>query len=205
MDDGHKDNYRLLPLLEKYRVKITIFLCSGVIDTNRHYWFTETDDYEELKHKPEDVRLKCLQASTGFDRTREYPDRQALNQAEIEEMKGWVDFQGHTEFHPCLPHCDAADSKRELQQSAVALKQKYGLNINTISYPNGDYSTRELEYCRDLYDYGITVEVGVNDLDTEALRLKRIYIDDHDGVAKLQLKVSTFWNFVKNIVKYRRL
>lgn len=116
-------------------------------------------------------------------------------------MQRWVDFQGHTAFHPCLPYCEAADSKRELRQSAEVLRRDYGLHINTIAYPNGDYTLRELEYCRDVYDYGVTVQVGVNDLHTDALQLKRIPINDDDSIAKLQLKVSTFWHFIRYFFK----
>lgn len=196
-DDGYKGNYKLLPILERYQIPITIFLCSGIINTSRHYWFEEVKDSQPLKYIPERERLKRLKALSGFDRIQEYEDRQALNQYEIEQMKTWVDFQGHTEFHPCLPYCEAGDSKRELLQSAEVLRHQYGLNINTISYPNGDYTSRELEYCHGIYDYGVTVNIGVNDLHTEALQLKRIPIRDDDSVAKLQLKVSTFWYFIR--------
>src|SRR5574338_167985 len=33
-DDGHKDNYKLLPLLKEMQVPVTIFLCSHIIGTN---------------------------------------------------------------------------------------------------------------------------------------------------------------------------
>src|SRR5260370_31388641 len=36
-DDGHKANYELKPLLEKHRVPVTIFLCSGIVGTQAHY------------------------------------------------------------------------------------------------------------------------------------------------------------------------
>ncbi len=38
-DDGHIGNYKMLPSLEKYSIPITIFLCSGIINTNRNFWF----------------------------------------------------------------------------------------------------------------------------------------------------------------------
>src|SRR5258705_5223266 len=38
-DDGHRSNYELLPLFEKYRIRPTIYLCSRIIGTHRRYWF----------------------------------------------------------------------------------------------------------------------------------------------------------------------
>ena len=34
-DDGHKSNYELKPILKKYGICPTSFLCSGLVDTNR--------------------------------------------------------------------------------------------------------------------------------------------------------------------------
>ena len=41
-DDGHIRNYDLLPLLKEKRIPVTIFLCAGIIDTKRHFWFRHT-------------------------------------------------------------------------------------------------------------------------------------------------------------------
>ena len=38
-DDGHASNYTLLPLIKKYQIPITIFLCSDIVGTRRHFWF----------------------------------------------------------------------------------------------------------------------------------------------------------------------
>ncbi len=38
-DDGHINNYKLLPLLQDTKIPITIFLTAGIVGTNRHFWF----------------------------------------------------------------------------------------------------------------------------------------------------------------------
>ena len=43
-DDGHKGNYNLRPILEKHDIPAVIFLCSGIVGTNRHYWWTHLMD-----------------------------------------------------------------------------------------------------------------------------------------------------------------
>ena len=42
-DDGHIKNHSLLPVFKKYQVPVTIFLCSGIVDTGKHFWFFGED------------------------------------------------------------------------------------------------------------------------------------------------------------------
>ena len=43
-DDGYVDNYRFaLPILEKYHVPATIFVSTGLIDTDEMYWWDELE------------------------------------------------------------------------------------------------------------------------------------------------------------------
>src|SRR5215471_6219677 len=39
LDDGHRSNYQLKDVLERHNLPVTIFLCSGLIDTRRRFWF----------------------------------------------------------------------------------------------------------------------------------------------------------------------
>src|SRR5437660_5533499 len=39
IDDGHRSNYALKAVIEKHRVPVTLFVCSGVIGTRRRFWF----------------------------------------------------------------------------------------------------------------------------------------------------------------------
>jgi peptidoglycan/xylan/chitin deacetylase (PgdA/CDA1 family) len=106
-DDGHKQNYEIYPILQSLGVPATIFLCSGIVDTYRHYWFMEnktgqsTDSLKKLNHQE---RLQQLDAA-GFHLEKEFEHRPAWTSEEILEMKSAIDFQGHTVFHPCLPTC----------------------------------------------------------------------------------------------------
>ena len=38
-DDGHVSNYKLLPIIKKLNVPVTVFLCSSIMGTRRHFWF----------------------------------------------------------------------------------------------------------------------------------------------------------------------
>jgi peptidoglycan/xylan/chitin deacetylase (PgdA/CDA1 family) len=205
-DDGHQGNYALKPVLEKHGIPATVFLCSGVVGTNRHFWF-ETEMAEALrqglKRVSDEERLETL-ARLGFSETAEQTTRQALSESEIEEMKAFVDFQSHTVLHPLLPQCSAARSRLEISDSKVQLEDKFGLSIYALAYPNGDYSEREIAAAKSSgYRCALSLDSGFNSLTTPEFQLKRICINDDAGLAELLVKASGLWGFLKNLMRSR--
>lgn len=200
LDDGYSGNYKLLPLVKKYDVPVTIFLCSGIIDTKRHYWFKYTGlpfSSETLKVIPQPDRLKIL-AESGFYPEKEFECPQALNKVQISEMKEYIDFQSHTIFHPCLPQCSDEESRIEIEQSKKQLEQQFNLSINAFAYPNGDYTKRDIQITQKAgYTCALTVDHGFNDAKTGLYRLKRLSVSDRDGIKLLAIKASGIWSFLK--------
>lgn len=208
LDDGHIRNYTLLPLLEKHRIPITIFLCSGLLDTNRHYWFKFEHPQistEALKKLPNRAKLQRL-AALGFSPKREFEQPQALNRKQLREMAKAVNFQGHTHFHPCLPTCSDEEACAEIAESRRVLEQEFGLRINAFAFPNGDYSDRDVKLVRDAgYACAITVDYGFNTLQTDPYRLKRLGIDDTDSIDAVCVKASGLWTWLCHWVRKERL
>ena len=201
-DDGHASNHNLLPVIEKLQIPVTIFLCSSIVGTRRHFWFRHS---EEIKHEVEPLkglgnkeRLQKLQ-SMGFEQTMEYDDGQALTSEEIEEMKSRVDFQSHTCFHPILPQCDNLTASQEIGDSKRQLESAYGLNIYALSYPNGDYSDRDIRFAKELgYQCGITVDSGYNTPRSNLFRLKRFSVNDASSITELMVKASGIYALLKH-------
>jgi peptidoglycan/xylan/chitin deacetylase (PgdA/CDA1 family) len=201
-DDGHRSNYLLKELLEKHRVPATIFLCSSVVGTDRQFWFEiDVPDAERqaLKRVPDERRLEILQA-LGWSETVERQPRQALSAAEIADLKGIVDFQSHTMFHPILPQSSPARAAAEISGSKRELEERFGLRINALAYPNGDYSDREINAARAAgYACALTLDFGFNAPDTPAFRLKRICVNDDAGLDELLVKASGVWGLLKAV------
>jgi peptidoglycan/xylan/chitin deacetylase (PgdA/CDA1 family) len=204
LDDGHSGNYALKPILEKHGIPATVLLCSGVVDTNRHFWFeTEMNEglRQGLKRVADEERLEEL-ANLGFSETAEQATRQALSAIEIEEMKSVVDFQSHTVLHPLLPQCSASRSSVEISDSKSQLEDKFGLSIYALAYPNGDYSAREIEAAKASgYRCALTLDSGFNSRTTPACQLKRICINDDAELIELFVKASGLWGFLKNLAR----
>ena len=201
-DDGHKRNYQLLPLIRESEIPITIFLTSSVVSTNRHFWFLHPLDdslsIEKLKRLPNAERLEAL-SKNGFDQTKEFSDRQALSFDELSAMKKLVDFGAHSLFHPCLPMCGEREARKEILGSKEMLEEILDTEILTFSYPNGDYSDRDIEIVKQAgYQCGITVDFGYNHLNSDPFRLKRLSVNDTNNLDELIVKSSGLWAFLKH-------
>ena len=205
-DDGHISNYEMLPVIKRLQIPVTIFLCSEIVGTHRHFWFRHNQEVratvETFKRMPNGQRLKELKAY-GFEQQLEYTDIQALQKEQIGEMKPWVDFQSHTCFHPILPQCDDETARKEIAESKHQLENTYGLTVNALSYPNGDYSERDIRLAKEAgYACGITVDAGYNDQKTDLFRLKRISAGDAKSTTELMVKASGCYALLKNLLHH---
>lgn len=201
-DDGHASNYALLPVLQRLEIPITIFLCSEIVGTQRHFWFRHSEEMkpqvESLKRLTNQERLRRLEAF-GFGQETEYSDRQALNDKEIKEMTSVVNFQSHTCFHPILPQCNETEARHEIIDSKHHLEERYGMKINTLSYPNGDYSMRDIQMAQEAgYTCGITVDSGYNSLRSDLFRLKRFSVNDAHTTEELMVKACGLYALIKH-------
>ena len=201
-DDGHASNYNLLPVIKKLEIPITIFLCSSIVGTHRHFWFRHSAEIkphvEALKKIPNEKRLEALR-QYSFEQEQEYGDTQALSKEQIEEMKSWVNFQSHTCFHPILPQCDDTTAEKEIKESKRQLEETFGLTINALSYPNGDYSERDIRLAQEAeYECGITVDSGYNDTMSDLFRLKRFSVNDAKNTTELMVKASGCYALLKH-------
>lgn len=199
-DDGHKGNYDLLPVFIKYNIPATIFLCSGIVNTSRHYWFRHDKQQipdQALKKLDNKDRIEFLK-NMGFEVEKEYESPQALSKTQIIEMMPLVDMQAHTVYHPILTKCDDAEAMKEIVQSKSDLERDYGININAIAYPNGDYSEREIRIAKEAgYTCGLTVESGFNTIESDLFRIKRLDTNDTSDLNELIVKSSGLLSLFK--------
>jgi peptidoglycan/xylan/chitin deacetylase (PgdA/CDA1 family) len=201
IDDGHRGNAGLGPLFEKYGVRPTLYLVSRVVGTSRHFWFRHVGEacYALMPHANA-RRLAVLHERFGFTQTSEYaPEgRQALSTEEIAALRGSVDFGSHTCFHPILTTCTDEECERELRDSKRDLEALLGHECRHFSYPNGDYSERELRMTREAgYLSARTVDVGWNDVNTDPYRLRIIGVTDDASLNVLAVQLSGLSMFLR--------
>ena len=202
-DDGLIKNYEMLSVIKQYDIPVTIFLCSSIINTNRHFWYKFKNlslPLSNLKLLNNKDRLKAL-AKDGFMQDKEYDEPQALSKTQITEMANYVNMQSHTKYHPCLPNCEYEEAKEEIFESKKMLEDEYKFTINALAYPNGDYSKRDIELTKEAgYKCAITVDAGFNTINTSLFRLKRLSVNDTKNLDELIVKSSGLWASLKSLL-----
>ena len=206
LDDGHCGNYVLEPVLKKHNIRVTMFLCSGIVETRRHFWWTKARDRAEreaLKRMLDADRVTRL-GECGYAETREYDVRQALSKAELEKLKPLVDFQSHTRFHPILPNCTTERAAEEISGSRRELEERFGVTAYALAYPNGDYSARDIDLVESAgYRCALTLDGSYNTRRTHPLRLRRIALEDAADESELIVKASGLWEMMRPLLPNR--
>jgi len=203
LDDGPKGNYSLLQVFKRYNVTPTIYICSQIVNSSRHYWFKakniEPDRFKKLSNSH---RLRALNESLGFNPVKEYDERQALNQDEIMRMKDIVDFQSHSCFHPILTTCDDDECKREIVQSKTDMEAFSKEECKHFAYPNGDYTEREITLVRKAgYLSARTIDVGWNHQNSNPYELKAQVITDNASVNLLIAQLNGITQYLRCFLK----
>ncbi len=135
-DDGYRDNREhLLPLLEKYDARATIFaLGDRALATNR--WDCEPGE-SEAAALMNDTELRACTAS------------------------GRIEIGSHGLAHRHLRQLGDTELMQELEASKATLEAVTRMSITSFAYPWGEYGPREREAVRRAgYAFGIATDRG---------------------------------------------
>jgi peptidoglycan/xylan/chitin deacetylase (PgdA/CDA1 family) len=173
-DDGHRATFELGAVCREFGVVPTMYVCGGLIGTNRHFWWEEAgEDRESLKRLPSPAFQARLSERWRFTFTREYESRQALSLAELERMRPYLSVQSHTRFHRILPQCTDAERADEIVGSKREIEELTGQPCEHLSFPNGDCEDVDVHLAKLAgYRSARTTKPGWNDLRTDPFRLR---------------------------------
>ncbi len=184
-DDGHQSNRELRPIFERYGVRPTMYLCSGVVRSNGLFWFRMPGvDPAPLKLLTPAER-RAVPSAVGAQ-SDDGLERHALTADEVRELADVIEFGSHTVSHPILPLCTDAEAADEIVRSRSEVEELSGSACYHFSYPNGDYTEREIRLAREAgYVSARTTEVGWNGPRTDPMRLRIVSGADQTSVDML--------------------
>ncbi len=208
LDDGHICNAELLPVFKRYGVRPTIFLCTGLIGTKRHFWFLHkptTVPVPELKRMNNARRLLEM-SRTGHVPESEFDMPQALSWEQVGTMKDHVDFGSHGVFHSLLPSCSDPEAWQDIARSKEQLEARLGHPVGAFAFPNGDYCARDVALVKRAgYTCALSMDYGFNTRLTDRFRLKRLSIDDGGFVDAISVKASGVWTLFRIFANRQRV
>ncbi len=193
IDDGHKNNYYLLPIIKKYKVIPTIYLTSDIICTNKKFWWLipqSAKEIENIKSLSNYEKNRVLSEKYNFSLDEEFlnEERCALNKKEILEMNPFVDFQSHTCHHPILTKCTEEELNDELLLSKKKLEILLSKNISHMSYPNGDYDSNIMSKVKALgYLSARTTKCGLVGEKSDLFKLKIVGVSESNIKHRFEL------------------
>ncbi len=207
LDDGYKENYRLLPLAKENNIVPTIFICSSVVDTNHKLWFNiirNKRQKRKLKKIADEDRVKICSAWQKEMKDK-LQARVFLNHSEMIEMRNYFEFQSHTITHPILSKCSKEKSREEISLSKKVLEDKFGFVISALAFPNGSYTSREVDYLKQAgYKCGLTLNFHYNTSKSDPFQVSRIPLNDDAGINEIVVKASGLYDLlIKRIFPIR--
>lgn len=101
-----------------------------------------------------------------------------LNWQEVETMSNnGIDFGSHGMSHRILTRIET-NSSEEISQSKAVIERKLDKEINSFSYPNGNYSDKIIKFIKNIgYTVAFGTERGLVSINDDPYKLKRININ----------------------------
>ena len=191
-DDGHRGNAALADLFQRYGIHPTIYLCSQMVNTQRHFWWKEAQEHaESFKTLDHATFLKHLFETKDYQPDKAYHERQALNADELTMLEPHITAGAHTRFHPILTKCPDSLALDEIRMSRIELEQMLGHPVEHFAYPNGNYSPRELKLVKESgYRSARTIRPGWNGPGTDPYQLHAFCVEDDASLNVLSLRLS---------------
>ena len=183
-DDGHAGNARLAAVLNRFDARPVIYVCPAIIEGDGQFWFkTPGIDPEPLKLMSPGARATAIDTLETTEGGRR---RDALDPDETRALSRVADIGSHSLTHPVLPLCSDVEAEREIVASRVRVSEMTGIPCLHFSYPNGDYSARDVHLVRQAgYATARTTEAGWNAPSCDPLRLRIVSLADHCSVNEL--------------------
>lgn len=212
-DDGRPDVVDCaMPLLKRWGMPATIFVCPGLFPAGSRFWQTEVlaalavggayrfegrDYYDrDLVVRLKGVRDECRREVVDELRGRLdgwQPMREdAVSEAQVLRwLDAGLEVGNHTWSHPCMDQCDPDEQHRQIVRAHRALTDLLGSPPFLFAYPNGDWTPDAEQVLHQLgYKVAPVFDHRFVSATTSPLRLSRLRIDSDASLDRLRAVLS---------------
>ncbi|HEX4996603.1 MAG TPA: polysaccharide deacetylase family protein [Terriglobia bacterium] len=180
LDDGYREWLSdVLPLVQHFRIPVTLFIPSGIIaGDGRFPWMTGPED------------------RAGNGQSSSAPSRMALTLDELKIAARYpgVQIQAHSVTHRLMPNCADAELRFEIGASKRDLEHWLDTPVTCFSYPEGRYDGRERDPLRDFgFRMAATTEPRFIDRNTDPMLVPRFCVPDEVTFAEAVCNMIGIW------------
>jgi peptidoglycan/xylan/chitin deacetylase (PgdA/CDA1 family) len=200
-DDGRSGNLKLLPVIEKYKIPVTLFIAVEPI-INGNFWWEYVDviktltpdvkTVEDLKKMPNQERMKWVSKAKMVQSL----DRSALTRRELMSLRRHplITIGSHTFHHPITVNCNDKELLSEYMNSKRILEYWMNRPMEALSFPNGDYNERDLFFLKITgYKMAFTTKPNFVDEHSNTLEIPRFSVNDEGGKYENIAKMFGLW------------
>lgn len=204
-DDGHVSNKELFKVLKNEDVDAEIFVCPGLIDTKRAFWFKKFHGKEKNMLKSGIWKnSEYHMFSKGFDYKKDYDQLSSLTLKQIKEAPLNVNFSGHSMFHPMLTGIDKERLNKEIKDCYDYLKNNVNQESYFFAYPDGRFDSKVRRIVKkNGFEAAFSTKYGFIDMTKDdVFSLKRIGIYDDASSEKALLQACGLWSVLESLFKW---
>ena len=203
-DDGYRSVFELArPILRRYKIPATVFVCSDPVRRQRLFWFDAVTRalgpaaFDALRALPnEEWRKAAEEHDTPASAA---PHLAPMTEAQVRQLadEGFT-IGVHTASHAPLAHAPADVQRRELESCRSALESWTGQRIDTVAYPFGapraDYNEETIAIAASLgFTAGFTTRNDFARPGEPALERSRFVVLAAVTAAELAHRIAYAW------------
>ncbi|PKQ63107.1 hypothetical protein BZG02_10095 [Labilibaculum filiforme] len=201
-DDAWKGNLKLIPIIEKYQIPISIFVPIKPVVSGNYWWeyvpylkskYSEISNAESLKKMRNSKRMEYIRKAE----TEIVLDRTAVNLKELEYLHKHplVTIGSHTYHHPIGIQCTDEELEFEYSESKKILETWLSTKINSLAYPNGDYEERDWKLLKkDGYKMAFTTSPNLSRENIGEYEIPRISMNTMGGKFENIARMLGLWH-----------
>ncbi len=200
-DDGWKSNMQLLPVIEKYNVKCTLFVPIEPLQTGNFWWeyapyiLKNDKKYRNINDLKKLDNYKRMQLVNEAEKVVEL-QRSAITKQELEEMNRHhlITIGSHSFTHPITITCTEKELYREYIEAKKELEKWLQTEVHSFSYPNGDFNEKDLKLVKQA-GFQMAFSTNTNLSATESVyEIPRISINTKGGAWENIARALGLWS-----------
>lgn len=228
-DDGYASNLRLMPILEKHDVPVTVFISTNHVKEGKCFWW-DVLSRELRRRQVSDSTIRARDESLAFRKWSEQEDElrkefgencfapvgdedRPMTEAELKELgrHHLIEIGNHTTNHLNLPIYDRGTIERDLVESNDYLEKVTGRRPIAISYPYGCFSPVVVDAAREAgFSVGITTVLGRVSLNramnlTHRLQLDRVQLSGYFDIRAQCERLFPGFSVFRSLIQRPRL
>lgn len=209
VDDGWKSNKsNIIEVVKRMNIPITIFLTVDPVVNGAPFWWSYIKSAREKGLIPFSLtQLKEMEHARVQDIINTLKNtivlgREAMTEDQILEAlsDGQLTIGSHTVSHPILTNCTDDHVYSEMFESKERLENLFNIPVISFAYPNGAYSTREVEFLKKAgYTMAFTTELKPITPDSfeNQYELPRMEVLEHVSFPETICRMSGVWQTSK--------